>query len=677
MIMRERRFALACAAALLLFAAAYANSLRNGFHFDDAHVVQNNPFVRDLANAPRFFTDAHTFSSLPANTVYRPLVTLSLAIDYAIAGGLDPVPFHVTQLLFFAALGALIYLLYRDVFASTPISARAGPDVRYLALFAATLFCVHTANTQPGNYISARSELLSGLGVLGSFALYLLLPATRRWHLYILPAALGMLAKNHAVMFAPLLLAYKLLIEFQLSFRDVLTRRKCPDRTRALLSSAPAFVALIVVLVFVESMSTSAQTHGGGNRWAYLATSAWVWVRYVGLYFVPAGLSADTDLFLFKGFDPRTIAGVGLLLVSLWAAWRASREQATRPIAFGILWFWIAIAPTSTVVPLAEVTNDHRYFIGFIGLNLAVVQAGALAVNRLPSGPLSRAVPWVAAAILLAHAVGTHQRNKVWRDDQTLWSDVAHKSPRNGRGLMNYGLALMRRGRLAEARDLFVRAQQFTPHYSYLETNLAVVNAAMGDHATAERHFRRAVELEPGAPVVHRYYAPWLLERGRGVEALQHTQALVARAPSDLEAKRSLMALYAAIGADSALRRLARETLAIAAWDATARAWAEGRYPFTPATSDAKGWFDLGWSLTRQNKHLDAAAAYRAALAADPRHADAWNNLGWTLGKLGFYDDAVQPLQRAIELRPAYQLAKNNLAWVRGEIAQGRGIRAK
>src|SRR4051812_40108069 len=88
----------AFAAAVLVLVAAYSNSLHNSFHFDDSHVIVDNLYIRSLANIPHFFTDGRTFSSLPSNAIYRPVVSTTLAVDYSLASGLDPLWFHITQL---------------------------------------------------------------------------------------------------------------------------------------------------------------------------------------------------------------------------------------------------------------------------------------------------------------------------------------------------------------------------------------------------------------------------------------------------------------------------------------------------------------------------------------------------------------------------------------------------
>ncbi len=106
----ERRyFVLVALLLLLLLVTAYSNFFDNSFHFDDSHVIENNLYIRSLGNIPRFFTDAGTGTNLPTNAVYRPLVPLTLAIDYQLGGGLQPRQFRLTQLLL------LVILLYLNI----------------------------------------------------------------------------------------------------------------------------------------------------------------------------------------------------------------------------------------------------------------------------------------------------------------------------------------------------------------------------------------------------------------------------------------------------------------------------------------------------------------------------------------------------------------------------------
>src|ERR1700687_61069 len=96
--------------ALLLIAllAAYANHFHNSFHFDDAHTIENNASIRELRNIPLFFRDATTFSSLPSNQSYRPLISTLLAIDYSLGQGPRPFWFHLSIFALFVALALLL-----------------------------------------------------------------------------------------------------------------------------------------------------------------------------------------------------------------------------------------------------------------------------------------------------------------------------------------------------------------------------------------------------------------------------------------------------------------------------------------------------------------------------------------------------------------------------------------
>src|SRR6266404_6272694 len=104
-VMREK-ILVVLGSALLLAAliAAYSNHFHNSFHFDDAHTIENNAAIRELRNIPLFFRDATTFSALPSNQSYRPLVSTLLAIDYQLGGGLHPFWFHLSIFALFVVL---------------------------------------------------------------------------------------------------------------------------------------------------------------------------------------------------------------------------------------------------------------------------------------------------------------------------------------------------------------------------------------------------------------------------------------------------------------------------------------------------------------------------------------------------------------------------------------------
>src|SRR5439155_17473687 len=174
---------------------------RNAFHFDDAHTIENNAYLRDIRNIPLFFQSARTVSSDPSHQSYRPLVTTTLAIDYRIAGGLNPVVFHVTSFALFAAQCLAMLFLFRRLL------DRARPHRwnRWLALFAVSWYALHTANAETVNYIIARSDIMSTLGSVLAVVLFSGGGRARRWKLYLIPAAAAVLSKEQGAMAALLL----------------------------------------------------------------------------------------------------------------------------------------------------------------------------------------------------------------------------------------------------------------------------------------------------------------------------------------------------------------------------------------------------------------------------------------------------------------------------------------
>ena len=117
---------------------------------------------------------------------------------------------------------------------------------------------------------------------------------------------------------------------------------------------------------------------GAANAHNYLITQPYVALLYFKTFFWPSGLSADYDLNPFTTTDdPRFWAGFAFVTLLIMASIAAAVSKKTRVIGFGLLWFLIGLLATSAL-PLAEVMNDHRTFLPYIGLVIAMAGAVSL-----------------------------------------------------------------------------------------------------------------------------------------------------------------------------------------------------------------------------------------------------------------------------------------------------------
>jgi protein O-mannosyl-transferase len=636
--MGRKAFGAAALLLLLAVAAAYSNHFSNPFELDDIHTIVHNESIRDLRNIPRFFSDASTFSTLPANQSYRPGTTTLNALDTWLGGTGQPVPraFHVSIFLSFLVLGVLLYFFLVMVLRE----ALDRPWIRWVALAGSGLFLLHTANAETVNYVIARGDSFSTLMVLGSFCLYLGRPAWRRTLVYLVPFAIGFFVKEPALMFAPLLLAYLVLFREGLPLAEVPRRRSLPATGRALGAAGPAFVLAAGLFALSRAMTPPSFSPGGTDRWRYLLTQPFVLFHYFNNFLLPVNLAIESDWTPFANvFDDRVVAGFAFVALLLAAAVAASRKPAGRPIAFGILWFFIALVPTSSVIPLAEVLNDHRPFFAYVGLTLAACGLASLAIVRNQerlrrSAPLRAAVAVAVLLLLAAHALGVHRRNEVWSSAESVWGDAARKGPGSGRILMNYALALMARGAYPAALEYFEKARAAWPNYSYVHVNLGVIRAALGDPDKAETHFKDALSLDPKNPEAYSYYAAFLRRRGREKEAVDLARRGLALSPAHLELKAFLSS--PALAADPTPESLLSASLA----------------------------------LYQAGKFEESLAAARYAAGLRPDWDLAWNNVCAASNRLGRWDEAIAAGERAVQLNPGNQLARNNLA----EARKGKGL---
>jgi protein O-mannosyl-transferase len=681
-------FYLVCLALLIGLIVTYSNHFNNPFHFDDDHTIVSNVWIRSTRNIPKFFTDGTTTSSLPSNQAYRPGLTTLNTIDYAIASknplkidknplylldGLNPFYYHLDIFICFILQAVLMFLVFRKILDLT-VTHQWN---KYFALFMVALYCFHTATAETINYIISRSDGFSTLMVLLSLYLYIYFPAKRKFQFYLLPYIAGFFVKEPTLMLSPILFVYIALFEKQIDLSRLFSKENWRKTISAFM--AVLHILLIGAGLYLLSFLLTPKTWLPGiiSRWDYLITQPFVMVQYFKTFLLPTELSADTDWKpLTSIFSIKFILGLMFVAGMIWLAFRVSRRKEFRPLSFGIFWFFIALIPSSSIIPLSEVLNDHRVFFPYIGLVLGLSWILIYYVilkneKKYLQSSLRFIVPILAFALITGHAYGTYQRNKVWSSYESLWYDVTQKSPWNGRGLMNYGLSQMRIGNLPVAKEYFEKALKITPNYSLLHINMGVLLTAMNDPIGAEMYFKNAIALNSYPDQAYYYYGNFLKNQKRYDEAIEMLKYSVSLNPAFLEPRRALMAAYFETEDWGALSLLATETLQYVPGDAECIAYIDaGKNKKTKLDiakelvtmqPNADNYLNLSLKYYEAGLYQDCIDACYEAIKIKPDFAAAYNNICSACNELKQYDKAIEACNKAIALQPDFELAKNNL----------------
>ncbi len=636
---------------LFITTLVYLNHFNNPFFFDDTHTISGNESIRNLTNWLTFFIDADTFSSLPANRAYRPMVTLMNAIDYAIAGKLDSRYYHYHIFTWFLVLILLVYALSKHLYI---LSNPKNKWIIITALFATSWFALHTANAETINYICARSDSFSTLCIVASLLLYIH-PFGRKWHLYIITMIIGILTKQTGVMFFPILCTYVLLFE-EYSLLDNFrknTKEKLLNIFKKVAVASTIAISIFIINQYYLTPKSTDSTNYFVTRFEYISTQCFVILHYLGNFIFPINLSADPDIAIIKPwYNIKIILGLMVIISMAYVMIKTAFKKELRPISFGIAWFFIALLPT-TLNPLFQIANDHRMFFPFIGLFIAIPW-GLLAIvtkynilTKENSYPPSR-IAIALVLILAGHAYGTIHRNKIWQSGDSLWLDVTLKSPKNGRGLMNYGLTHMTKGNYETALEYFNRALKLIPNYYTLHINLGILYSATKNHKKAIKHYKSAIKLNTSSSEPEYHYAKYLAKQNKYNEAFTYLQKAIRKSPNDYNAKKLLKQISKnIIPTEKEIEILKRKI---------------------ETNPSAELYLQLSLKYYETRDYKTSINTCKTLLKLYPDNSGAYNNICASYNQLKQWDLGAEACKKALEIAPNYQLAKNNLKWATDNI---------
>ncbi|HEY1793228.1 MAG TPA: tetratricopeptide repeat protein [Opitutaceae bacterium] len=648
--------------------AVYAAAVRAPFVFDDITAVTENPSIRSLGSA---LHPLHQATSV----VGRPLVNLSLALNFAVSGT-RVWSYHafniLVHILAALALFALVLATLRDSRATAQYRGEAG----LLAFSVAALWALHPLQTESVTYVVQRAESMAGLFYLLVLCFLARAPLSRRPNLWLGLSVgacfLGVCAKE-VVATAPLMA-----ILYDRAFIAGSFRGAWRARWRYYVFLGTSWIPLGILAGTAGWNRGGSAGFGSTSIWTYWQTQLEALCRYLQLSIWPSPLVFD-----YGPYQARASMGLvacGLVLLVLAGA-TAALLRGNRPAGFVGAWFFVALSPTSIVPVGTQTIADHRMYLALAAPIAAVVLGSyRLFGRRTFLGVL-------AAAIALA--ASSAARDRVYATPVSLWRDTVAKRPDNARARDNYGLALFDEGQTKAAVRQYEASLSIEPRDQGTRNNLGNAYAAMGRDADSERQYGAALAIQPDfAPALYDL-ANLLQHEGRTAAAIADYRRVVQLVPDNPAAQLDLGTLLsrdagtldeaiahltAAVRLEPTANAHLRLGEALASAGRPERAAPEYEAALALDGRLASASYDLGTLLASTGRVSEGINYLRESLRADPQSPRAHFGLGNALAEQGSTAEASAEFHEALRLDPSFAEAHMNLAMIlckSGRIPEG------
>ena len=499
----------------------YAPVLNGEFQFDDKRVVMD-PAVRDRRDLWGFLKAS--VSVIDDNGGFlgtRSLVHASFLANW-ILGGEDTTGYHLVNLGVHVITSFLVFWLVRQILWFVSNSSRSGDSPSrssssgrpgssrdfWLAVLGGLVFLMHPLQSQAVAYIAQRFVSIATMFYLLAVVLYL---EARKMEIITKPglvklwlyagswmAALAAASSKEMVIVLPILL---LLLEWLIiGKRGIRGMRwwvilvyflivlKIPAQ---IFMGANQGRGITEVSQIAEQITVVEKGDSSITRGVYFLTQTNVLKTYIRLMLVPVGQSIDYDYPVSRSiwqWPTWASLGVHLLLLALAVD---QYKKKNKLVTFAILWFYLSLAVTSSVIPIRDVIYEHRAYLALVSYVLVLVFLIQKLYDRY-----TQLVQIGVGLLIVVYGFLTLARSTVWATELTLWQDAWEKAPDKARTNKNYGFVLTENGKLKEGVKRLERAIELkTDDQNYFITlGAAYLRQQRWDKALAA--FERAIELD-------------------------------------------------------------------------------------------------------------------------------------------------------------------------------------
>lgn len=431
-----RAFAILLGTLVLAVGALYWPATAGPFQFDDYNVIVHNAAIHSL---PAWL------DSMPG---IRPLLKLSYALNWSLlTGTLSPQPFgfHLFNIGCHLLNTALVVAILKTVFAD---QRHAG----LIALAGAALFALHPAQTEVVTYICGRSVALMSVFYLAAIALWLSARRTAALALFLC----ALLTKETAwtLPFAVLLVEWMRGAALASALRRLWPLWLTVALGTLLLLAIDDYRSLLAHSLAIRSVAANLQVQIAGQF--YLLTQPLLWLHTN----IDPAIAIDTSALPLQAAVLGALYTLGFVLIGRSSRWRW--------IGFALLWFFLHLLPTNSLLPRNDIANDRQLYLALMG-------PAALLARTLISVFDARIAAPALGALALLLAAATWQRNGDYRSEVALWQATARDSPDRARVWNNLGYAYQQQGDFDAARAAYRRALALDPDAVRARINLGLL----------------------------------------------------------------------------------------------------------------------------------------------------------------------------------------------------------
>ena len=256
---------------------------------------------------------------------------------------------------------------------------------------------------------------------------------------------------------------------------------------------------------------------------AELPSSTWLLTQisvvpfeYFRKFIFPFNLNLDINFPILNDWlNPKNWLGILSLslLITLWIRisinikTKGPWEIEKRCAGFSLAWIFLTLLPTSSFIPLLDVVMEHRTYLPLFGFALLATcifsWACRTVVNQTSTVLSISLVQAGALLVLVLFSMIVMDRNKIWKDELTLWADARQKSPNLVRPFNNLGEAHDKLGNYNQAIKEFKGALKINPNYFFGLNNLGNVYGKQGKYGEAINYFQNALDQKPDYSPAH------------------------------------------------------------------------------------------------------------------------------------------------------------------------------